>query len=60
VRFIEGSYGSLLLTEDVGSDSINFGHEGRARTLSGCGLGVKVREDILEKYALEIIPLGQG
>jgi len=27
---VEGSYGSLLLTEDIGKDSINFGHGGRA------------------------------
>lgn len=51
VAFVEGSYGTLLLTEDVGHDSINFGHGGRAPLLRGIGLGTSVRDDILEKYA---------
>jgi L-alanine-DL-glutamate epimerase-like enolase superfamily enzyme len=51
VEFVEGSYGTLLLTEDVGRESINFGHGGRAPVLRGVGLGVRVRDEILEKYA---------
>jgi L-alanine-DL-glutamate epimerase-like enolase superfamily enzyme len=57
VAFVEGSYGSLLLTEDIGKDSINFGHGGRAGLLRGHGLGVRVVEDVLIKYAQAIIPL---
>jgi muconate cycloisomerase len=60
VAFVEGSYGSLLLTEDVSRDSINFGHGGKAPVLRGHGLGVKVREEILQKYAQVTIPLGKG
>jgi muconate cycloisomerase len=60
VAFLEGSYGSLLLKEDVGRDSINFGHGGKATVLRGHGLGVKVREDILEKYAVSTTRLGKG
>lgn len=51
VRFVEGSYGTLLLTEDVGKESISFGHGGRAPLLRTVGLGTSVRDDILEKYA---------
>jgi len=57
ISFVEGSYGSLLLTEDIGKDSINFGHGGRAGLLRGHGLGVRVVEDVLTKYAQAIIPL---
>jgi L-Ala-D/L-Glu epimerase len=60
VDFLEGSYGSLLLKEDIGRDSINFGHGGKATALRGHGLGVKVREEILEKYAVITTRLGKG
>jgi muconate cycloisomerase len=60
VAFLEGSYGTLLLKEDVGRDSINFGHGGKAAILRGHGLGVKVREDVLEKYAVTTRTLGEG
>lgn len=60
VDFLEGSYGTLLLKEDVGRDSINFGHGGRAPVLRGHGLGVKVREEILDKYAVARKRLGEG
>lgn len=58
-EFVEGSYGNLLLAEDVGENSINFGNGGRAPLLRGAGIGVKVREQILEKYADSIINLGK-
>jgi muconate cycloisomerase len=60
VEFVEGSYGKLLLVEDVGRDPLQFGHGGRAPTLRGVGLGVQVREEVLEKYALRKIRLGEG
>lgn len=55
LSFVEGSYGQLLLSEDLAQDSISFGHGGRARLLRGPGLGVKVREEILCKYARTVI-----
>lgn len=55
VSFVEGSYGNLLLVEDVGRDSIGFGHGGRAPLLRGHGLGIRVREEILCKYAHTVI-----
>jgi muconate cycloisomerase len=59
VPFLEGSFGTLLLKEDVGRDSINFGHGGKAAVIRGHGLGVKVREDVLEKYAVTTSRLGK-
>ncbi len=55
LAFVEGSYGQLLLTEDVGQDSISFGHGGRAPILRGPGLGLRIREDVLCKYAHTVI-----
>lgn len=59
-EFLEGSYGTLLLAEDVSRDPVQFGHGGRAAMLRGPGLGVQVREDVLRKYARETIKLGGG
>ena len=55
--FVEGSYGKLLLAEDVARDSIVFGHGGAAPLLRGPGLGIKVREEVLRRYAQRIIAL---
>lgn len=57
VAFVEGSYGSLLLTEDVSADGVRFGHRGAASVLTGPGLGVRVIEDRLRKYAREVVEL---
>ena len=57
VDFVEGSYGRLLLTEDISQDSIVFGHGGVAPLLPGHGLGIKVREEVLRQYAPNIITL---
>jgi L-Ala-D/L-Glu epimerase len=57
VAFVEGSYGSLLLAEDVSRTSIHFGHRGQAKVLTRPGLGVDVKDDSLEKYAHQVINL---
>ena len=59
VEFVEGSFGNLLLAEDISRNNINFGHGGRAPLLRGFGFGVEVREEILEKYAHSVINLGK-
>jgi muconate cycloisomerase len=59
VEFVEGSYGKLLLTEDLSRDPVQFGHGGRAGALRGPGLGIQVREHVLEKYARQTIHLGE-
>ena len=35
LTFVEGSFGTLLLTEDVTVESVRFGHKGEAGLLSG-------------------------
>lgn len=59
LAFVEGSYGKLLLAEDVSREPLHFGHAGSARTLRGEGLGIQVREDVLRKYARTTIRLGE-
>lgn len=59
VDFVEGSYGNLLLTEDVSRDRINFGYGGRAPVLRGSGFGIEVRDEILEKYAHSVTDLAK-
>jgi L-Ala-D/L-Glu epimerase len=60
VTFVEGSFGSLLLTEDVTAESVRFGHRGEAPVLTGLGLGVSVLEDRLRKYASRMIVVQDG
>jgi L-alanine-DL-glutamate epimerase-like enolase superfamily enzyme len=55
VDFVEGSYGSLLLAEDISRDSVVFGHGGVAPLLRGPGLGIIVSEEDLRSYAQNII-----
>lgn len=57
VTFVEGSYGTLLLSEDVSRESIHFGNGGKAGLLRQPGLGVDVKEQVLEKYAVESLKL---
>ncbi|MCG8367740.1 MAG: enolase [Pseudanabaenales cyanobacterium] len=60
VAFCEGSYGTLLLSEDLNRQPIHFGHRGLAKTLRGPGLGVDIQDRVLEKYAHQIISLPQS
>lgn len=57
VEFVEGSYGKLLLAEDLSRDPIHFAYGGHARNLRGAGLGIEVRQDVLERYAVKKIHL---
>lgn len=57
LSFAEGSYGTLLLAEDVSVDPVHFGHRGRAALLSGPGLGIEVVEERLRRYASQVVEL---
>jgi len=57
VTFVEGSYGTLLLAEDISRESLRFGHGGKASLLHRSGLGIVVQDPILEKYAHQRIQL---
>ncbi|MHC4251580.1 MAG: mandelate racemase/muconate lactonizing enzyme family protein [Planctomycetota bacterium] len=51
LRFVEGSYGTHLLVEDIADEDLTFGHGGRAPVLTGPGLGVTIREDLVARHA---------
>ena len=57
LSFVEGSYGTYLLMEDISEEDISFGQGGKASVLTGIGLGVTVRERFLERYAVTTIPV---
>lgn len=50
---VEGSYGTLLLTEDLVEHDIRFGSGGHAPLLDGPGLGVEVVEERLDRYTVD-------
>ena len=58
LRFVEGSYGTHLLAEDIAQEEIAFGHGGQAPVLTGPGLGVSVREEVLDRYARKAMSAG--
>jgi muconate cycloisomerase len=55
VKFLEGSYGRLLLEEDISREPVEFGLGGVAPLLNGSGLGIDVLEASLKKYAVRTI-----
>ncbi len=57
LAFVEGSYGTLLLAEDVSVEPVRFGHRGRASVLTGPGLGIEVVEERLRRYAKRVVEL---
>jgi muconate cycloisomerase len=57
VVHVEGSYGTLLLVEDVTDDGLRFGHRGEAPLLAGPGWGVRVRIDRLRHHASGVVEL---
>jgi muconate cycloisomerase len=52
VQFAEGSFGRLLLADDITRPSPRFGWRGKVRPMSGLGLGVTVDRGKLAKYAV--------
>jgi len=50
VRFCEGSFGKLLLEDDVAAEDLTFGPGGVAPALEGPGLGVTVLEARVRKH----------
>jgi muconate cycloisomerase len=57
LAYAEGSFGTLLLSEDIASQDLRFGPGGAAPALTGPGLGIDVRQDVLERLAEETIVL---
>ena len=54
VEFVEGSFGTLLLAEDVSLESVRFGYRGEAPILTGPGLGIRVVEERLRRRAVTV------
>lgn len=51
LRFLEGSFGSLILSQDIASPSLKFGYGGRAEALSGVGMGFAIVAERLREFA---------
>ena len=60
VSFVEGSYGNVLLVEDVSAEPVGFGRGGKAPLMRGSGLGVDVCDGILRAHAETVTMLGKG
>lgn len=52
-KFVEGSFGNLLLKEDVTKQSVKFGYGGQAPLIKGKSFGVDVNERTVAKYNIE-------
>ena len=58
VEYVEGSFGTHLLREDITPEPVMFGYEGRGDLLLGQGLGVEVNDEALERLADDIVKVG--
>ncbi|MEE4352003.1 MAG: enolase C-terminal domain-like protein [Desulfatiglans sp.] len=53
-RYLEGSFSTHLLEEDLSVDDISFGRKGYAPLLTGVGLGILVDQAKLGKWSKEV------
>ena len=60
VEYVEGSFGTHLLSEDITRDPVMFGYEGRGGLVLGAGLGVEVDDETLERLAVDIMKVEDG
>ena len=59
VRYVEGSFGTHLLREDIASDPVMFGPAGRADMVVGDGLGVQVDAAVLDRLTVDHVHVGR-
>jgi muconate cycloisomerase len=52
IRYLEGSYDRHILADNLIREDITFGYGGRAKPLSGPGLGVTIDEQALERMTV--------
>ena len=57
LTYVEGSFGTWLLTEDITFDDLAFGLGGRAPLLKSRGLSVTVKEESLKRLTVDKIEL---
>jgi muconate cycloisomerase len=55
VKFVEGSYSTHLLVDDIAQEEIEFGNRGEAHVFSGDGLGINIKEKVLMRYSKKTI-----
>jgi L-Ala-D/L-Glu epimerase len=55
IAYVEGSFGTLLLSEDISVEDLAFGYQGVAPILSQPGLGITIREEALERFTVRKI-----
>ena len=60
VEYVEGSFGTHLLSEDITRNPVMFGYEGRGSIVMGAGLGVEVDDEVLERLAVDIMKVEGG
>ena len=60
VEYVEGSFGTHLLSEDIASDPVMFGYQGRGGLILGPGLGVEVDDEALERLCDNVIRVEGG
>ena len=60
VEYVEGSFGTHLLSEDISRDPVMFGYEARGSLVLGPGLGVVVDDEILERLADSVVRVEGG
>jgi muconate cycloisomerase len=53
VAALEGSYGTLLLEEDLATEPFSFGPGGKARLQKGAGLGISINHGQVKKHATQ-------
>jgi len=53
LAFAEGSFGTWLLSEDIAFEDVSFGYAGVAPLLASRGLSVTVKDETLERLAVE-------
>lgn len=59
VRFVEGSFGTHLLTQDISQEAIAFGYGGEATVLTGPGYGITVQDAVLQQFATRVVQLSR-
>lgn len=54
LRYLEGSYGSFFMKDDIGTIPMNFSHKGWAVPPCDPGLGIEINERKLNQYSNQI------
>ena len=53
LAYVEGSFGTRLLVEDIAEENVSFEFGGEAPILHGKGLGITVKDHTLDRFAVQ-------